>query len=827
MNPEQIDQLLRNQVSQQQQITEILKFLVETRITTPTPLNNNGTELQVTTSTPTEINKIAIINNFRGDKFEPSSNSSIENFIEYFEAKCRIGGESYLNIQKDLLLSCLKPETYHEIKTALIPSFENSTYDDIKNKLLDIYKTRKTRYKALTEFWSCIRDTCESMEHYANRLKELSKDCGYDDTILERQLRDRFATGLNHQQLQIELRQKWPDLIDTQNGIKTEVTFLQLFAIAQSRELAEADINTECNINRISNKTGNRKEENIRKPTRKLRLDQCRRCGKHNRHSFDKCEARNHECTECGVIGHFESCCIKTGRAYLDNYKPFKKSTKFQKNRHLYIITERANITNRVSQTPTSSFSGSEESEEESNTYKIQNKKTSRCKKIDVKINGIKCTMDWDPGSVYSIINTKMWRKIGSPSLMQAPTLKAYCNFKLKPKGLTDITVEVDNRSLILPVIVMKHAEPMLFGLQWSESFDMIFPEPVYSIKNIAMTTNMSLRRVLDAHTRLFDVADYLSRMPNHKEEPTRAELRIHKIDEITQYDKINDLSLTQQHIKEETAKDNSLKQVMQFIKTGWINLVKKAELQPYLRKREELTIENNLVMWQGRIVMPYTLRLPTLKYLHRGHPGKSPAQMMFGRRLTCELDNARPNLKHQLRFKQLQADILNENSKAFRPGDNVYIRDKVMKQWKPGVIKQRTHKYSYKVNTPDGTERRIHADHIRPRAMDRENDTKAEHTPISSTWFEHKAPNRKQSTKKNSSEKSTEPVTPIKASIPNITPTETITIQSTPRPGSLIAETIEQDRLTNESNKDREYKAIQRRSKRTIKPPRRLIEEI
>ncbi|CAH0716307.1 unnamed protein product, partial [Brenthis ino] len=485
MNPEQIDQLLRNQVSQQQQITEILKFLVETRITTPTPLNNNGTELQVTTSTPTEINKIAIINNFRGDKFEPSSNSSIENFIEYFEAKCRIGGESYLNIQKDLLLSCLKPETYHEIKTALIPSFENSTYDDIKNKLLDIYKTRKTRYKALTEFWSCIRDTCESMEHYANRLKELSKDCGYDDTILERQLRDRFATGLNHQQLQIELRQKWPDLIDTQNGIKTEVTFLQLFAIAQSRELAEADINTECNINRISNKTGNRKEENIRKPTRKLRLDQCRRCGKHNRHSFNKCEARNHECTECGVIGHFESCCIKTGRAYLDNYKPLKKSTKFQKNRHLYRITERANITNRVSQTPTSSFSGSEESEEESNTYKIQNKKTSRCKKIDVKINGIKCTMDWDPGSVYSIINTKMWRKIGSPSLMQAPTLKAYCNFKLKPKGLTDITVEVDNRSLILPVIVMKHAEPMLFGLQWSESFDMIFPEPVYSIKKL------------------------------------------------------------------------------------------------------------------------------------------------------------------------------------------------------------------------------------------------------------------------------------------------------------------------------------------------------
>ncbi|KAA5551091.1 hypothetical protein F3G12_18875, partial [Acinetobacter baumannii] len=45
----------------------------------------------------------------------------------------------------------------------------------------------------------------------------------------------------------------------------------------------------------------------------------------------------------------------------------------------------------------------------------------------------------------------------------------------------------------------MKNAKPMLFGLHWSEVFEMEFPKPVYSIKP------MTLKQILDNNVQLFD----------------------------------------------------------------------------------------------------------------------------------------------------------------------------------------------------------------------------------------------------------------------------------------------------------------------------------
>ncbi|CAK1553179.1 unnamed protein product [Leptosia nina] len=110
--------------------------------------------------------------------------------------------------------------------------------------------------------------------------------------------------------------------------------------------------------------------------------------------------------------------------------------------------------------------------------------------------------MDWDPGSSYSIISTTFWRQIGSPSLLPAPKLKAYGDNKLKTKGITDVAVEVGGKMKIVPVVVMRNAEPMLFGLQWSEIFEMPFPKSVYSIRNIEPS---SLKEILHKYQDLFD----------------------------------------------------------------------------------------------------------------------------------------------------------------------------------------------------------------------------------------------------------------------------------------------------------------------------------
>lgn len=475
-NDELITKLIQAQQATQTQVAQLAQLLAQQAATSNIEQESKG--------------KHQIINQLK-EKFEPET-TSIEHFIDFFEAKCNILNQKHN--MRDLLISCLTPNVYHELKIALTPNFDTQSYDVLKNKLMDLYHTRKTRLKALTEFWNCTRQPTESMERYANRLRQLSKDCGYEGELLEIQLRDRFATGINHAELQVEMRQKWPDLKDNNDK---EVTFANVFKMCAARELAEnEEIPQPLPTNKIRDKQG----PSTSQTARRLRPNQCRRCGKTDKHPSSTCTAKNHKCNACGTEGHFESCCIKSGNAYLtpirrDDYQQRKNKNRLQ---HVSRYTDNSVATSTTT-------SDSESSVDREAVNKI-NKHPTRCKKIDVHINGQRCTMDWDPGSVYSIISTQLWKRIGAPALTKGPKLHAYCNFKLKPKGLTDVEVELRGIVKILPVVVMKDAEPMLFGLQWSEMFGMIFPEPVYSIKHpTTAKANTSLQQILHRHEHLFD----------------------------------------------------------------------------------------------------------------------------------------------------------------------------------------------------------------------------------------------------------------------------------------------------------------------------------
>lgn len=205
MNEEQFALFLHAQQAQQEQITTILQLLAQT-VQRENDIPRSATN---TPSTSKQNDKLSIIKHFNVEKFHADSHR-IQDFIDYFENKCKILDVNDENLQKDILINTLSPEIFRELKIALTPNFETSTYHDIRCKLLDLYRIKKTRYRALTEFWNCTRETSETMEHYANRLKSLSCDCDYKEDLLERQLRDRFATGLNHAELETDLKQKSP-----------------------------------------------------------------------------------------------------------------------------------------------------------------------------------------------------------------------------------------------------------------------------------------------------------------------------------------------------------------------------------------------------------------------------------------------------------------------------------------------------------------------------------------------------------------------------------------------------------------------------------------
>ena len=62
------------------------------------------------------------------------------------------------------------------------------------------------------------------------------------------------------------------------------------------------------------------------------------------------------------------------------------------------------------------------------------------------------------------------------------------------------------------------------------------------------------------------------------------------------------------------------LRKVLRYARTDWPKHVSK-ELHPLWRKREEMCIESDCLLWGTRVIVPEKLRKQVLKELYRAHP--------------------------------------------------------------------------------------------------------------------------------------------------------------------------------------------------------------
>lgn len=137
MNTQQWEEFMKLQLIQQQQVSELLRvFTLQHGQTASKPTNASNT----VENDPTKI--CQKIKNFTNDKFNPET-TSVENFVEYFEAKCNIYGDEYKVIQKQLFITCLSPDVFHKIKTAFLENVEKKTYEDLKAKLYSFYHKKR------------------------------------------------------------------------------------------------------------------------------------------------------------------------------------------------------------------------------------------------------------------------------------------------------------------------------------------------------------------------------------------------------------------------------------------------------------------------------------------------------------------------------------------------------------------------------------------------------------------------------------------------------------------------------------------------------------
>ncbi|KII71373.1 hypothetical protein RF11_14611 [Thelohanellus kitauei] len=88
----------------------------------------------------------------------------------------------------------------------------------------------------------------------------------------------------------------------------------------------------------------------------------------------------------------------------------------------------------------------------------------------------------------------------------------------------------------------------------------------------------------------------------------------------------------TSTRIRQETMSDPDLKEIREYIINGWPDRVI-SRLRPFQQMQNNLSIENGLVLYGDRIVIPESLRKCIMQILHYGHFGVSQMKQMAGRR--------------------------------------------------------------------------------------------------------------------------------------------------------------------------------------------------
>ena len=100
------------------------------------------------------------------------------------------------------------------------------------------------------------------------------------------------------------------------------------------------------------------------------------------------------------------------------------------------------------------------------------------------------------------------------------------------------------------------------------------------------------------------------------------------------------------------------------------------------------------------------------------GTTGKSPAEMMFGRRIRTRLDLLHPKPKWTKSKKLDKEQIPRSKLREFQVGNCVWMRNYLGKpRWLPGVVTARTGPVSYRIQCR-GQEHRRHVDQLKRREL-------------------------------------------------------------------------------------------------------------
>ncbi|XP_055522770.1 uncharacterized protein K02A2.6-like [Wyeomyia smithii] len=219
-------------------------------------------------------------------------------------------------------------------------------------------------------------------------------------------------------------------------------------------------------------------------------------------------------------------------------------------------------------------------------------------------------------------------------------TVRAICHVSRSLTAAESKYSQIEKEGLALIFAVTKFHR-MLFGRHFILETDhkpllTIFGSkkgiPIYTANRLqrwALTLLLYDFDIRHVSTENFGHADILSCLINRNIQPQEefviATMELEQLVKNVASEALTALPLSFQQIVAATAADDSLRQVIQFIKNGWPS--KKIEsadsqLLQFYQRRDALSVVEGCIMYGERVVVPQVFRKQVLRQLHKGHPG-------------------------------------------------------------------------------------------------------------------------------------------------------------------------------------------------------------
>ena len=204
----------------------------------------------------------------------------------------------------------------------------------------------------------------------------------------------------------------------------------------------------------------------------------CYHCG--GNHKAIDCPHKSSECHKCGKKGHLACVCRSK--------KPVKKEPRPRQDsinsRPTHVLTE------------------------DTDEYFLYNLNGSAVQPlvVTVKVNNVDLKMELDTGASVSIISeatyNRLWPQGQAPVLQESHVkLKTYSGEQVAVKGVMDVTVQVNEQTKQLPLVVACGNGPSLLGRDWLMALKLDWTQLCAN----HVCSSLSLQGILDEHSSIFD----------------------------------------------------------------------------------------------------------------------------------------------------------------------------------------------------------------------------------------------------------------------------------------------------------------------------------